>query len=300
MSQQSEFEYSEQVHREGRAMNTDPREQSQPYQPDYVGAQPMGGQKIYPQGPRPRRRHRWLWTLVIIVVIMALLGGFGGLSNTVFSRTTALQQHSFTGLTATPQLVVHDSAGSVTIHTGDTNSVVVSATEHTGLFSDPNAVQYKVGQTGNTIEVDVNEPSASFLSFGRVDLNITLPSTSNIQATVNAGSIDVNGVSGQMDIKADAGTVNFENGTISGNSNFEANAGTINFNGELAPNGNYTFQANAGTINITLPADSAFILDATANAGSVNNDFGSNTVGSNPTSHVQAHANAGTVNIRKK
>ncbi len=306
MSQQSEFEYSEQARREGQAINADPREQSgwsetqnQPYQADYVAARPMGGQKIYPP-QRPRRRRRWLWALVIIVVIVALLGGFSGLSNTVFSRTTILPQRTFS-VSAEPQLVIKDSAGTVTIHTGSSNRVQVSATEHTGLFSNSNDVQYTVQQTGNTIEVDVDQSGASFLS-GSVDLSITLPSVSDIQATINAGSMDIDGVSGLINVQDNAGSINFEDGTIKDGSSFQDNAGSITFDGSLASSGGtYEFNTNAGSIDITLPADSSFTLDATTDAGSVSNDFGSNTVGSNPTNtQLHAHTDAGSVSVHRK
>jgi hypothetical protein len=63
MGQQFEFEYAEQAKREGQAINPDPREQtggseiqSQPYPTNERAAQPMGGQKIYPQRQRRLRR----------------------------------------------------------------------------------------------------------------------------------------------------------------------------------------------------------------------------------------------------
>lgn len=304
MSQQSEFEYAGQANRQSQAINTDPREQvdraeGRPYQSDYVGAQPMGGQKIYP-AQRPRRRRRWLWALVVIVVILALLGGFGALGSTVFSTTTAFPQNTFQ-VSTEPHVVIKDPAGSVTIHTGSNNVVQVSGTEQTGLFSKPDAIGYTARQIGNTIEVDVNDSGISFVD-GRVNVNITLPSLSDIQATVNAGSMNIDGVSGLMNIQANAGSIDFRDGTLKGGSSFQANAGSIRFDGSLDPNGgSYGFKANAGSIDITLPADSSFTLDATTNAGSVHNDFGSDTVGSNPAGNqLLVHTDAGSVSIHEK
>jgi hypothetical protein len=129
MGQQFEFEYAEQAKREGQAINPDPREQtggseiqSQPYPTNERAAQPMGGQKIYPQ--RQRRRRRWLWALVMIVIILALLGGLGALNSTLFARTTALPQQTF-NVSGEPQLVVKDPLGSMTIHAGNSHTVVV-------------------------------------------------------------------------------------------------------------------------------------------------------------------------------
>ncbi len=195
--------------------------------------------------------------------------------------------------------MVKDFAGTVTFQAGRNNTVGVSATEHTSLLNNLNDIQYTVEQNGNTIEVNASKSGASLFNSESVDLDITLPSLSDIQTTINTGEIDINGISGLINIQADAGGIDFKSGTLKENSNFQADTGSITFDGSLAPNGKYEFNANAGSIDITLPDDSAFILDASTNAGNVNNEFGSNTVGRNPTSQLHAHTDAGSVNIHQ-
>lgn len=302
MSQQSEFEYAEQAGRAERSTSTDPREQAseteaQSRPSDYIAAQAMGDQKIYPQ-QRPRRRHRWLWAVIIVVIVLALLSGGGYFSNSAFSKTQALPQQTFS-VSGTPNLVINDATGTVKIQRGDSNSVVIDATAHGSLFSNPGSDTVDVKQDGNILKVLVGQDGSIF-NHGSVDLDITLPQTSNLQVTVNAGSLDVNGVSGQMDLKVDAGALNFENGTISGQSVFKDDAGAINFNGSIAANGNYDFEDNAGAINLTLPSSVPFTLDASSDVGKVNNDFGSNTIGDNPTSTVHVHTDVGAVNIHQQ
>jgi hypothetical protein len=298
MSQQSEFEYSQQASREGQPINTDPREQNQSYPTDNVGAQPMGGQKIYPQGPRPHRRRRWLWLLLILIVILALLSGGGYFSNSVFSKSQTLAQQSFT-VAGTPNLVINDAAGGVRIHQGSGSQIVIDATAHGGLFANLSNDTVEAKQSGNTVNILVGE-AGDVLNHGTVDLDITLPANSNIQATVNAGGLDINGISGQMNLKVEAGALNFENGTLEGQSLLKNNAGAINFNGSITAGGNYDFENDAGAINLTLPSDVPFTLDASSQLGKVNNDFGSTTIGSNPTAQVHAHTDVGAVNIHER
>jgi len=237
---------------------------------------------------------------VIIIVILVLLGGAGYLSSSTFSKTTVLPQQSFT-VSGVPTLVINGPVGNVKIHSGGSNSIVINATEHTGLFGNPNTNDVTVAPApgSNTIVVLTGD-GGSIVDRKNVDLDITLPATSNIRAVVPAGSLDINGISGQMNLKMDAGALHFENGTIEGQSIFKNDAGEITFAGSLAANGNYGFEDNAGAINLTLPSNSSFTLDASTDVGKVNNEFGSNTVGTNPTSQVHVHTDAGSVNIHEK
>ncbi len=300
MSQQSEFEYAEQADRAEGSTSQDPREQVSETEPQSrsssdIAAQAMGDQKIYPR--QRRRQRRWLWIVIIVVIVLALLSG-GYFSNSAFSRSQRLPQQTFS-VSGTPNLVINDATGTVKIQRGDSNSVVIDATAHGSLFSNLSTDTVDAKQDGNIINVLVGQ-NGSIFNHGSVDLNITLPQNSNLQVTVNAGSLDVNGVSGQMDLKVDAGALNFENGTISGQSTFKDDAGAINFNGSIAANGNYDFEDNAGAINLTLPSSVPFTLDASSDVGKVNNDFGSNTIGDNPTSTVHVHTDVGAVNIHQQ
>lgn len=298
MSQQSEFEQREQINREIITDEPDwrerPEESSAREQPAHdIAAQPMGAQKIYPR----RQRRGWLWALLAVLVILALLiGAFG--SNSLVSKSQSLPQQTFS-VSGTPSLVINDAAGAVKIHQGSGNSIIINATAHGGTFSNLSSDTVDAKQNGSIITVLVGQEGSIF-NHGTVDLDITLPANSNIQATVHAGNLDVNGVSGQMDLKVDAGELDFENGTISGQSTFADAAGAINFDGSIAPNGNYSFKDTVGAINLTLPSTVSFTIDASSRLSNVTNDFGTDTVGSNPTSQVHIQAGVGAVTIHKK
>jgi len=258
----------------------------------------LAGQKIYPQSPR--RRRRGLRALVMVIVILVLLGGAGYLSHSAFSKTTVLPQQSFP-VSGSPTLVINGPVGSVKIHSGNSDSIVINVTEHSGLFGTPNTTDVTVAPApGSNDIVVLTGDGGSIFDQKSVDLDIALPATSNIRAVLPTGSLDINGISGQMNLQMNSGALHFENGTIEGQSIFKNDAGEITFDGAIAPNGTYDFGNNAGTINLTLPSHSSFVLNASTGLGKVHNDFGSNTVGSHPSSQVHVHTDAGSVNIHEK
>src|SRR5690349_10742166 len=119
-----------------RVLNTDPREQRQEY---YEGSGIMqgGGEKIRTVQPRPRRRG--LWILLAILLIIFLIGG--GLStvlagSTFVSSTTAQPAQTFI-VAGTPNLHIEDSTGTIRIHRGQTNSVIIQPTLHYSGFGVP-------------------------------------------------------------------------------------------------------------------------------------------------------------------
>lgn len=309
MSQQQFSNAPENSSNSQPVVNPDPRErrprqerQNQDYRAGYATEGQHDGEKVYPTSrPRRSKRFRWLWIIFLVILMMGVLsGGFYGVNRTLGKSTTVVTQ-TF-AMQNEPKLVIIDSLGTVNIHAGGSGSIVIAGTKHIGFFGNSNDVQVNATRSGNNeLDVTVQSNNQGLVPFnnGSVDLDITVPSLTDIQDTSNAGSLNINGVDGQMNLQANAGTINVRDAMLKGQSTFGANAGSINYGGSLTPNGTYNFQANAGSINLTLPSGSSFTLDLSANAGSVNNDFGSDTVGSPPFAQINAHTNAGSINIHK-
>jgi hypothetical protein len=259
-----------------------------------VGAEPLGAQKIYPQGPH--RRLRGLWIFLGIILLLVLLIGGGAIFNQAYKKSQALAEQSLRlAGTGAPTIVINDAAGSVKVHKGSGNEIVLDATAHGSLFSSLSGDQAKMTRNADgTITISVivvNQDS--------VDLDITLPQNSNIQANINTGRLDIDGVSGLMNLKMDTGDLNYENGTLANGSTFHDNTGTITFKGNVAAQGSYDFQDNTGAINLSLPSNASFTLDASTNIGNVRNQFGADTVGPHATNvTIHAHTNTGIVTIQ--
>lgn len=266
-------------------MNTDPRE-------------------ISSESGSRSRGFFWLGLLLVLIILVLWAGSQWfpltlDLSQSNTLPATALPQRTFQ-VTGVPQVIVKDFAGQVTLQADAHQEVSVNALEHQGTTSKTGDVQYNVTQKDNTIEVYVTRSSSSSESNESVDVTVALPAMSDIQVVLGAGSINVSGVSGLMNLQTAAGNIVFAGGTIKGASSFQTDAGSITFAGTLTARGNYTFTTYAGLITLTLPANSSFTLDATTSVGRITNDFSSSSVGNHPTSQLHVHTSTGSIAIHKQ
>ena len=314
---------------EPRNINTDPREQGQgpPQQEPMAGGfyngleqQQMGGAKLRPQ----RRRRRALWFLPILLLVVVLAIG------AVVSRTGSFQSHSsrdslpvgtFT-VSGIPTLVIHDDTGVIHIHTGSAGdaTIIVNVTRHgTGMMgANGNDMHVNYTQNGNTIDINAQAGSNGMSSGDRsIDLDITTPNASNIQADTGSGTVDLSGVTGQITAESGSGDIHVDNisgqitlttgsGGIEANhtalkeqSQFKTGSGSIQFEGSIDPQGNYGFETGSGSIDVTLPSNSTFHLEPSTGSGSVNNEFGSNDVGNEPRPTLTLETGSGSINLYK-
>lgn len=340
---------------EERQANSDPREQYAGYQtppePDYARdasyergysgyATYTGGEKLRPRmNTQPKQ---WLWIIVIIMVIL-ISGGwffnfFSGLVFTLiaiaiiayvlwrvaFNQKMELPPQSFV-VDGRADLIVDNVFGAIRIHRGQGNAVEVRATRrYSSLLSFRPPYPLNITQQENKISVS-SQMRPSFLTFSplaftieRVDLDITVPETSDVRIRSDASSVAIDGIRGQAIIQTNAGTINVTNSSLVGNSTAHTNAGTINmqdvrldggarvetnagtiaFRGSLQAGNRYSFETNAGTIDMALPANAAFVLDARTDLGTVNNRFGVNSVGKGEQAMLHLRTNLGTINVR--
>ena len=151
-----------------------------------------------------------------------------------------------------------------------------------------------------------------------MDLDITVPETSDVHVQSDASSVTVDGIQGHTFIRTNAGTIDVKNASLAsqsfmhtnagtihmqnvkleGNARMETNAGTISFSGSINPGGDYSFETNAGTIDMALPAGTAFILDAKTNLGTVSNLFGNSFTGEGPRAMVHLRTHLGTISVK--
>ena len=117
-------------------------------------------------------------------------------------------------------------------------------------------------------------------------------------ATEN-GSISVNHVNGQLKASTQNGDVIVSAATLSGQSVLQTNYGSVRFSGAIDPRGTYTMATLSGNVDLTLPDDTTFELAARTDSGSVQNAFGSNTVGNAPRAQITITIGSGSVTMNK-
>lgn len=294
-----------------------PGAQPQGYPPP-PGYAPQQGYYAGPAAPPRRRRGFWFGCLIALIIILLLcaglafvgtLLGFGiGIGGAL--RSSATEPARTFPVTGSPALILSSDAGSVTVNRGGTDSIVVQATKYASFGGNLNNIQVNYTQSGSTLNVTVHRSGTfNFFNATSVDFTVTVPPTTDLQITTNAGSINVNNVSGKMSLVSNAGSIGATQVSLTDSSMFKTNAGSINFNGSIGTSGTYDFETNAGSIDMTLPGSASFHLNASTDVGSITTNFpvsvnhsaagatASGDVGTTPQATLTLKTNAGSITL---
>lgn len=95
----------------------------------------------------------------------------------------------------------------------------------------------------------------------------------DVDADCTSGRIRISNVKGSVMAKTVSGGITMEN--IEGAKVVKASvlSGNVKYEGDILSDGTYSFKSHSGTITLTIPADSAFDLDAKTFSGSISSDF---------------------------
>lgn len=192
------------------------------------------------------------------------------------------------------------AAGSIRVHAGDTNQVVVSETtqsENQAFTSD--ALPFKPVQVGNTLNININNDLENADSTG-VILDVYTPRDTSVDIHADSASVNIDNVDGQIIANTKDGSITATNDNMSGSSSLQSEEGDIHFRGSFDAKGTYQFSSESGAIDISLPANSSFRLSTTGvSAAGIMNDFGSYVVGNHPEATVMINAQEGSVAVHK-
>jgi len=282
------------------------------------------------QQPPPRKANNTVLivTIVAIVVLTPVLvcggaallaGGFGALLSSRIATNrieqTATSQFQF-AVPVHPSITIFDTAGQVTIASGDVQQVTVEATKRAHAASSQ-AAQDLLNTMSATAESTANGASINATiqpnhpgSQRTIDLRITVPRTSDLRVTLTAGTLSVTSVTGVLDVTNTAGTVTMQDMTVQGASSVKVTTGTLSFDGALASEAAMTAAVTTGNVNIRLPQTSATHFDASTRVGSVSvspwtatihqSGIGQSTafdLNPQPTSTVTVRVDVGTISL---
>ncbi|BCL82360.1 DUF4097 domain-containing protein [Ktedonobacteria bacterium brp13] len=318
-----------------RNRNTDPREQSA----EQYGY-PRDNQQGYIRNPRnsenlQRPRQRNSLPLIALIVIVCLIVGAWVAGSVLFS-TGNLPTNTI-AVTGHENIKIENGDGFIHVHTGNTNSIVVSGTRYAvGLGSSLDALKVDYTQAGNSVTIQTEGEGGIFFASNRIDLDVTIPAASNltindgsgnislasvngdVQAQTGSGSIEASNIqgatilktssgsivasniNGQTSIESGSGSLSVDNSRLQGDSALHTGSGDINFTGSLDVNGTYRLESGSGNVNLTLPADSALLFIVQTGSGITTDDFNSNYVGSSPQARVTIHTGSGNIGIHKQ
>jgi hypothetical protein len=119
--------------------------------------------------------------------------------------------------------------------------------------------------------------------------------TTTLQSS--SGSIHLTSISGQVNATTQSGDVIATQVALSGQSTLRTTNGSVRVTATLDPHGTYTMETDSGDADLTIPANSAFALNAGTGSGSVHNDFNSTTVGNAPRATITIRVGNGSINV---
>jgi hypothetical protein len=199
---------------------------------------------MYNMATLPRRRRRN--PLAGIILLLIVLGGAGFF---VYKAQTGNSISVDSGAT----LFIDECIGFVHIHAGTSNNQVVLQ----GL--------------GSTFVPSSHAQDSDTIIISGCDLDITVPKSININ--INADAIEVFGVSGQMKLSTNGGSIILVQDTLQGKSELHNNGGPTVFQGSIASGASPTFDSNGGSLDISLPGDAAFHVKAEGNIDTFTTNF---------------------------
>jgi hypothetical protein len=261
-----------------------------------------------------------------VALVLTLVACEGG---TVFEEES-ISQSFMTG--PSPLVIVDTFAGDITI-VGRRDGLVDATFIRRGAgdnddeaFDDLGRVEVRFSQDGDTIRLTATHArGASRPPGSRASVRIFLPAGARLELATGNGNVITEQMSGPQVIETANGTVRIDgasgeldidskNGAISINGSpvrvqVRTSNGNLDFEGALAE-GESEFRTANGNITLRLPAEAAFLLDASTINGNVTSTFDvrgasraarthlSGTVGDDPVTILQLRTNNGNIRIR--
>jgi hypothetical protein len=204
---------------------------------------------MYNTAFQARRRRNPLPGIIFLLIILGGIGFF----------VYKLQTGNVITVDSGATLFIDQCSGYVHVHAStSTNQVVLQGLGGIFVFSSH-------AQSSDTIIIN------------GCNLDMTVPA--NINLNINADEIDVFGVSGQMKLTTNGGSINLVQDTLQGTSVLDNNGGPILFQGSIGSTANPTFSSNGGSVDISLPADASFQLKTTGILGTFTTNYPGIVVG---------------------
>ncbi|HEU5441712.1 MAG TPA: DUF4097 family beta strand repeat-containing protein [Ktedonobacterales bacterium] len=259
-----------------------------PYPSSAPGYQGYPGQPPYPgsQGRPPSERRTPGWVKVtagcliafaVVIAFCALASGIvGGLA--LASATVSGHQSQTLSVSGTPHVVLDVQAGNVHVLTGQGGQVGINLNKSVRALSSGlaqqalDATRFTATQSGDTITITSEHGSINSqwpIFWRNFDLSVTVPQTTNLTTTMQAGNLTVDGISGVLDLRAQAGNVELNEVTLTGNSSLRLTAGDLTLHGTLADHVALDVAVTAGNVHLFLPANTSASVFATVTAGDV-------------------------------
>ena len=211
------------------------------------------------------------------VVVVAVTGASVGLSDqarvteTISTELPVVQPASLT---------INNRVGDISISAGDTDVIQVQATKEARSFmrlwaqDTLDSIDVRAEGSGNTARITVDVPNGLRLRSARVDFEIVVPQSMDLDIVNNVGDISVLGTTGSLRLRSNVGDIALSNVTVREEYDVEADVGDIDFEGQLPEDAGTTLlRTRVGEITVALSQESRFMLDAETSVGVITTEF---------------------------
>jgi DUF4097 and DUF4098 domain-containing protein YvlB len=261
-----------------------------------------------------KNRNVWIILAVIAVVlcccVLAVAAAAVGLFATQpfeWAVSTSLQrEHSEQTFAVgeTPSLKIDSFAGDLTVRTGQSGVIRVAATKNARSRDDLDRIEVQVTERGGGLVIKTEKPSS--LNSVSVDLEITAPAGTRLDAFTGAGDVDLTDITGGIDAHSGAGDLDVSG--AAGTVHLDTGAGGIHYQG--TPQGECRFETGAGDITLALPASPDVRVDLDTGIGDIDVDFAvdgtvtrrdvQGVIGSGAQGTIYARTGAGNIDVVRR
>jgi hypothetical protein len=216
-------------------------------------------------------RNQRVWIVVFVVVALACLAAIAAIalgvawffpvareSVSIGAGEGARIEETF-NVGSSPRLELDNFAGSVTVEAGESGVIQVVATKRALRAADLDRIVIERSPTDGGLLIRTRKP-ATLLS-ASVDFQITVPADTRLRLDTGAGSVEVRGLSGDVDVDTGSGSVELED--ISAAVDAQSGSGNMTVRGSAGP---VRLDTGSGSIEVE---DTAGDLDAHTGSGSI-------------------------------
>ena len=209
-------------------------------------------------------------TILLLVVGVCLLIAAGVY---MVNSTVRVERRHFS-VNGHPHIVVNNEVGTIHIKANSNANTVTFQTKRQtrriGKAANESWVCYEQLDEGNEIRADIERVYSPSTNLPQsIDFNITVPHNADLELNTSVGDIWVTGISGQLSLQSDIGSIYVKEGLLTGNSVLKTNLGSVNFHEAIDPYGSFQLATETGSVNVILPDDTPFELDASTNFGNI-------------------------------
>jgi hypothetical protein len=203
-----------------------------------------------------------------------------------------------------PSLKIDNFAGNVTVHAGERGVIRVVATKKAPRVGDLGRIEIQTDEQNGGLQITTSRPSG-FMN-AAVELEITAPTGTRLDADTGAGNLDVDGLTGEIDAHSGAGNVDVRG--AAGTARLDTGAGSIGYQG--TPQGECRFETGAGNIRLVLPADLNVQVDLDTGMGNIDVDYVvdgqvtrtevNGVIGDGSQGSIYAHSGTGNIDLIRR